>query len=187
MLPTTKRGNWYCITIIDRFTNWPEAVPTADMTAETVARAIYENWICKYGTPIRLTSDLGTNFQSELFSNLLKMLGIQRIRTNPYHPTSNGKIENWHKSLKSALVCRLSNNQSWDDELPTVLLGLRAVPRYDTGISAAEMVFGQKFRLPGDFYIEAETKPIDNFTYVDKLRSIVHSLQPKSSSSNVSM
>ncbi|CAH2210398.1 jg24624 [Pararge aegeria aegeria] len=73
------------------------------------------------------------------------LLGVQRIRTTPYHPQSNGVIERWHRSLKVALTAKLTDNESWDDELlvPTVLLGLRTALRCETGLSAAELVYGQ--------------------------------------------
>jgi hypothetical protein len=42
--------------------------------------------------------------------------------------------------------------EKWAKFLPTILLGLRAVPRDKSSISAAEMTFGEKLRLPGKFF-----------------------------------
>ncbi|GFT06264.1 retrovirus-related Pol polyprotein from transposon opus [Trichonephila clavipes] len=37
----------YCLTCIDRFSCWREAIPIPEITAEIVARAFYEKWICR--------------------------------------------------------------------------------------------------------------------------------------------
>ncbi|KAL7289042.1 hypothetical protein TKK_0016996 [Trichogramma kaykai] len=41
---TESEGFSHALTMIDRYSRWPEAVPIADMTADTVARAFVETW-----------------------------------------------------------------------------------------------------------------------------------------------
>lgn len=178
-LPTSSEGFKYCLTIVDRRTRWPECFPTKDITAETISRVIYDGWISRFGCPKKLTSDQGRQFESHLFSALMKLLGINKLRTTPYHPQSNGAVERWHRSLKAALTARLCNiSSSWVTELPTVLLGLRTAIRSDTGISAAEMTYGTTLRLPADYYDIRTNLEIDSsHEYVCKLRDTIRKYQ----------
>ncbi|GFW02757.1 retrovirus-related Pol polyprotein from transposon opus [Trichonephila clavipes] len=45
-LPPSE-GMQYCLTCIDRFSCWMEAIPIPEITAEIVGRAFYEKWICR--------------------------------------------------------------------------------------------------------------------------------------------
>ncbi|GBP65993.1 hypothetical protein EVAR_47493_1 [Eumeta japonica] len=92
-------------------------------------------------------------------------------------------VERWHRSLKTALRARL-NHKSWIEELPIILLGLRAVPRSDTNVSAAELTFGKTLRLPGDFYDTDRNVNYDSYEYVQKLRQLIDRLKPRPAARN---
>lgn len=176
-LPTTQEGYRYLVTVVDRFTRWPEAFPVETITAEVVAKVLYEGWICRFGSPKRITTDQGRQFESELFNKLMQLLGVCRIRTTPYHPESNGMVERWHRSLKAALMTKMTDG-SWSDELQTVMLGLRTAIRSDSGISAAELVYGQTITLPGEFYLQESQNRMDGHEYLEKLRRVISRNQP---------
>lgn len=116
-----------CLTCIDRFSRWPEVIPLMDQEAATFARAFYEGWIARFGTPLRITTDQGRQFESQLFKQLSALYGVAHLRTTTYHPAANGMIERLHRQLKVAIKCRESDQ--WTKVLPTVLLGSRAAEK----------------------------------------------------------
>ena len=137
------QGYTYLLTMMDRTTRWPEAVPLASTSAESCAQAFIDTWISRFGVPSTLTSDRGAQFTSSLWSRVCSTLGINYILTTSYHPQSNGLGERFHGSLKSALRSR-DNPSSWISNLPLALLGLRSVPKEDTGFSTSEAVYGSQ-------------------------------------------
>lgn len=176
-LPISEDGYRYCVTVIDRGTRWVEAFPIRDITAETVAKVIYEGWITRYGCPVRLTSDQGRQFESQLFTEMLKYLGVKKIRTTSYHPQVNGLVERWHRTLKAALMTRL-DTVSWVDELPTILFGLRAAGRSDNGVSAAEYTLGKTLRLPSEFFVTTNVEISDTNNLLKGVHDAISKLKP---------
>ncbi|GFR69708.1 transposon Ty3-G Gag-Pol polyprotein [Elysia marginata] len=128
-LPPSE-GFTYLLTIIDRSSRWPEAVPITNTSASKCAKALIRHWIARFGVPLDMTSDRGSQFTSALWTEMANQLGIQLHRTSAYHPQSNGLVERFHRTLKAALKTRLKG-PNWADELPWVLLGLRTVPMED--------------------------------------------------------
>ena len=66
------------LTMIDSLTGWAEAVPIADQSALTVARAVYTKWISRYSVPKQLHSDRGVQFESAVFAELCAVFGIDK-------------------------------------------------------------------------------------------------------------
>lgn len=170
-----QHGFTYCLTIIDRFTRWPEAIPISDIKAETVARALLSGWISRFGTPKVITSDQGRQFESSLLRELCKLIGTRHIRTTPYHPQANGIVERWHRTFKAAILA--CNKDVWVDKLPLILLSLRNAFKQDLSTSPAEMVYGTQLRVPGEFFTEGD--PFSSpHQFLSVLRDTMNQLRP---------
>jgi len=52
----------------------------------------------------RIISDNGPQFIAKDFKEFIRICGMTHVRTSPYYPQSNGKLERWHKSLKSECI-----------------------------------------------------------------------------------
>ncbi|GFV35271.1 hypothetical protein TNCV_3203031 [Trichonephila clavipes] len=161
-----SNGYSYCLTMIDRFSKWPEAQPLKDITAETVAEAFFSSWVSRFGTPAILTTDRGRQFETSLFKGLSKLLGVQKCRTTGYHPQANGMIEELHRPLKSAIKCHAT--ERWTEVLPIILLGLRASLKEDILCTPAELVFGTTIRLPGEMF-DSSNLDDDVVNFISKL------------------
>lgn len=56
------------------------------------------------GAKPRIISDNGPQFLARDFKEFIRLVGATHVRTSPYYPQSNGKLERWHGSLKQECV-----------------------------------------------------------------------------------
>jgi len=134
----------YLLTVIDSHTRWLEVQPLKDISAKTVVKAFLFCWVSRFGPPLYLTTDRGTQFCSELMETVTEELGIHHIRTTAYNPRANGMVERVHRTLKGAIKAR---GGLWLEQLPIILLGLRTRPD-DDGSSAFSRLTGEQPLLP---------------------------------------
>ncbi len=90
-----EMATWDCrfmITLIDYNSKWPEVVFTSSITTQNVIKFL-TSVFSRFGNPQYLVSEIGCQFRSVVFAELLKKREIQHICTSVYHPAANGAIE----------------------------------------------------------------------------------------------
>ncbi|PIK45091.1 Retrovirus-related Pol polyprotein from transposon [Apostichopus japonicus] len=117
-LPKSTRGNRYVLVIVTILLNG-EAYPMADMEAETVARLLVEQFICRYGVPMNYTPTRAGN-SSRSYLHMCRLLDINKTRTTPFHPQSDGMVERFNRTLAEMLSAVVAKDQlDWDSWIPT--------------------------------------------------------------------
>jgi len=96
---------YYLCTILDGFSryivHWEirEAMTEADV--ETILQRGREAFP---GMTPRIISDNGPQFVARDFKEFIRWCGMAHVRTSPYYPQSNGKVERWHKTVKRECI-----------------------------------------------------------------------------------
>ncbi|GFW85288.1 retrovirus-related Pol polyprotein from transposon 17.6 [Trichonephila clavipes] len=80
------RRNRYALVITDHFSKWAEIIPLKKASAGVVADNLFDNYISRFGARVKLISDNGPQFISDIFEYLSKILGIRHVKTVVYRP-----------------------------------------------------------------------------------------------------
>ena len=143
-LERLKGGFENILVITDNFSRYAQAIPTRNQTAQTTARALFENFFLHYGFPAKLHSDKGANFESKVIRKLCKIAGIQKTRTTPYHPMGNGMVERFNYTLLNLLGTMSEKQKSdWKAHVPSFTHAYNAALHESTGFSPFYLMFGR--------------------------------------------
>jgi transposase InsO family protein len=163
-LPETTKGNKYILTFQDDLSKFVNAIPIPQQDAETVARELVLNIILKIGTPKQILTDQGTNFLSDLFKNVCKLLRIKKLQTTAFRPESNGGLERSHRVLAEYLRHYVNEDQTnWDEWVPYAMYVYNPTAHSATGYTPFELVYGFQSTLPSTLH---ET-PSTQYSYDD--------------------
>ena len=144
-LPESNRGNKYLLIAMDYFTKWPEAYPLPNQEVITVAKVLVEEMVCRFGVPLEIHSDQGRNFESLVFSEMCRILGIRKTRTTRYHPQSDGMVERFNRTMENQLpVFVKANQRDWDEHVPFLLMAYRTTSHESTGFSPTRLMMGHE-------------------------------------------
>ena len=147
-LNQSKNKHRFILTAVDMCTRWPEAVPLKNITAGEVQDALVSIFT-RMGFPAIILSDNGSQFTSEIFNQVSKLLGIKIVHSSVYHAMSNGLVERWNGTFKEMLKkITADRKEDWDEVIPAALFAYREVPSESTGYSPFELMFGRKVRGP---------------------------------------
>ena len=81
--------------------HWEIRATMKEGEVETIIQRARE---CHPGVTPRIISDNGPQFVARDFKEFIRLCGMTHVRTSPYYPQSNGKIERWHKTLKGECI-----------------------------------------------------------------------------------
>ena len=139
------------LVVVDHFTRYVQAFVTNNHTAFTTAQVLYNNFFSIFGFPQRLMSDQGTEFTGDVIAAMCKLLGIEKIRTIPYHPQGNGSAERVHQTLQR-MIGKLDpeKRRKWPEHIGSMVIAYSATRSQVTGYSLYFLMFGRRPRLPVD-------------------------------------
>ncbi len=158
-LPKTELGNENILMIVDQFTKWVECIPLPSQTAEVTARAAVDPFFSRFGLPLQIHTDRGSNFESKLFSSICELLQIHKSRTTPYRPSANGQVERFNRTLMDAVRCFVGRHQrTWDKCLPQIAGALRSSVNRSTGFTANQLMLGREVLVPADLVYPSSCK-----------------------------
>ncbi|XP_061176104.1 uncharacterized protein LOC133185059 [Saccostrea echinata] len=158
--PATRKGNRYILTVVDFATRYPEAIALKGIDTERVAEALVDVF-CRVGVPKEMLTDMGSQFTSELMTEVSRLLSIRQLTTTPYHPMCNGLVERFNGTLKQILrrLCA-ERPTDWDKYLSASLFAYRDAPQESLGFSPFELVYGHEVRGPMKILRELWTKEV---------------------------
>ena len=152
-MPETPDGMKYIVTMQDGFSRYCTACTIPNKEAVTVANALLDAWITKFGCPVRIHSDQGKEFQNSIWHQLCDRLQIQKTTTPAYNPQSN-PVERFHRSLNSIMRTHLAREDAgWSRFLPMATFAYNTKVNATTGLTPFEVWMGRAAKLPIDLVV----------------------------------
>lgn len=141
----------YILTLQCELSKYVEAYPLECKDSVSVAKALVDNFILRYGIPKAIGTDRGSEFISTTMREVCKLLNIDQISSTAYHHESIGSLENSHKSLNAFLRIQCDNDpRYWSQWLPYWCFSYNITVHTETHYTPYELVFGKKCNLPSN-------------------------------------
>ena len=142
--PQTSKGNKYMLTVIDMLTGYTIAVAIPDKRAETVCQAYRDHVYCVFGGSSRILTDNGTEFRSKEMKQICSELEIKQVFSPVYTPQANGRLEGWHRFLKSCIAKHIRGTDvEWDELIPLAVSSYNFFPCQSSKESPFVLMFGR--------------------------------------------
>jgi len=151
IVPTSRRGNKYIISLTDVLSKFVITKAVRDCTATTAVEFLINDVILKYGTPTCILTDNGTHFTAQVMNNLFQKIGVTHLYSTVYHPQTNGQIERFNATMDGKIAA-LSNERrtNWDEMLQFVTFNYNTSIHATTKQTPFEMMHGRQATLPFD-------------------------------------
>ena len=164
---------YYMLHMIDHFTRYSSAIVIKDKHAGTIVDGILKSWIAIFGTPKKILSDNGGEFNNEEVIEMCEKMGIRVDCTAAESPWSNGVNER-HNGLLGSMIekliadgIKLEHAVCWATSAKNALVNV-------SGYSPNQLVFGRNPNFPN--ILNSELPVLEPCRYQDKLYETMKAL-----------
>ena len=149
-----------------------------DQKARTAAKALRWEYFGLFGAPAYLVSDRGGTFTGKVVESLVKLYGLQKLRTLSYHAQTNGQVE-WMNQTLIHMIGKLDEEKKarWSEYLPELLLSYNSTCSAVTGYSPHFLLFGRRPRIPVEFQFPTIRDPPHKTSLEESLADLQNRLK----------
>ena len=128
--------------IVDACSHFLVTVPVKQIIAQNAVNSLLHHWTTKFGPPIYLVTDRGSDYINSEFANLCTTMGIRHSPRTPYAPLTKGLVENQNKNLGTHLRLFLHNTpENWSTQVHMYAYAHNSQPLFELNLSPYETVF----------------------------------------------
>ena len=139
------------LTIVENFSSFTLFIPVTDKTAKVIWEAILKNWICIFGCPKTIHTDLGSEFMNRVKREWCHFLGVEETFAGADCHAQNGKAERLHKFLRAQLrTLELAKGGNWIELLPAITAQYNSHTHAELKETPYFLIFGQDFSHASD-------------------------------------
>ena len=173
----------YLIRGMDYFSKNLEMRTLKTKSAREVAQFIYEDIICRWGSPDVIITDQGREFCNAINDELMERAHCKHRITSSYHPQSNGLVERQNRTTTNFLLKNMDCQDDWVDMIPTMTGSHRHTVHCTTNIEPSAILLGRKPTLATDMMLRSEDyfnrelqdeeiEEMDNGNYTEILKQL---------------
>ena len=142
--PASSKGNRFALTAVCMLTGFTFCIPIKAKKAEDVVNAYLNHICCTFGPSRKILTDNGTEFKNKLWKDVYEKLQTEHKVTPIYSPQCNGRIEGFHRFLKSCIAKQLENRIEWDDLVWMATAAYNFFPTESSGMAPFFLMFGRE-------------------------------------------
>lgn len=153
--------NKYILTLQCDLSKFVEAYPLKNKESVSIAKALVNNFILRFGIPKTIVTDRGTEFTATTMTEVCNLLNIDKLHSTAYHHETIGSLENAHKHLGFFLRIQCDHHpDTWSQWLPFWCFTYNNTVHSSTKYTPFELVFGKQSELP--CRISSRVEPLYN-------------------------
>lgn len=158
------------LVVVDRMTKQVHIIPCNDLSARNTAYLFYKEIFRLHGLPDTIVSDRGSQFTSEFWRWLCKLLHIDHHLSSAFHPQSDGQTERMNARIEQHLRAYINFAQDdWIRFLPSTEFALNNHDSHVTGLSPFFAVYGQHPRSGSELSEPLVSPAAPASTYFERL------------------